>query len=248
MGRMNGKTTLITGAASGLGRVLARMAHEEGAVVIAADIDGAGLATLQEELGGITTVEADLATVDGAKSAVDAADGRLDVLINNAAVAGQLDLIDEASVADWDRTLAVNLSAPFLMCRYAVPGMLERGSGTIVNVGSIAGLRGGRAGAAYSVSKWGLVGLTLNIAATLGNQGIRCNAVCSGGMHTAMNQHSADPTAVSERARRVLLRDRDKPEPCPPEQVAAVVLFLASDESQRVNGVALPADGGSTAY
>jgi NAD(P)-dependent dehydrogenase (short-subunit alcohol dehydrogenase family) len=241
---LSDKTTIVTGAASGIGRAIAEQFTAAGASVIGVDVNRARLEALATEVAGVTPVLADIATPEGADQAIDAAADGLDVLCNNAAIIDGLCPIDEVSEERWHALLAVNLTGPFLLCRRAVPRMLERGGGCIVNIASVAGLRGGRAGAAYTASKFGLVGLTQNIAATHASRGIRCNAVCPGSTDTNIREH----VQLSEAGMRIRTRDREKPPPATPAQIAAVVAFLATEAASRINGAALPVDGGFIAY
>ena len=236
------RTVLLTGAAGGLGRVLAERFVAGGDRVVAVDRDAAGLDDLASRLG-VTTVVADVSSADDVDAAVATA-GPVDVMVNNAAVVDRLGSVHEVDPDEWHRLIAINLTAPFLFCRAVLPGMIERGSGIIVNVASIAGLRGGRAGAAYTASKHGLVGLTTNIAATTGHLGIRSNTVCPGSIDTGMQVLGE----VFASGRESLARDRRKPPAVAPGTIADVVLFLASAEAAGLNGVALPADSGSLAY
>jgi NAD(P)-dependent dehydrogenase (short-subunit alcohol dehydrogenase family) len=244
MGELAGRTTVVTGAAGLFGRVLVEALLDAGSRVIAADIDAAGLDTLCAAIPGAEPVVADLATGAGADAVMAACGGAVDILINNAGVSDQIALVDQVSEDAWRRSVAVNLTAPFLLCRRAIPGMVERGGGVIMNISSTAGLRGGRGGAAYTASKWGLVGLSQNIAATYGDQGIRCNALCPGNSGEGMG----DATGLDERALKVLGRDSGKPAGGRPQQVVSVALFLASDAAVRVNGAAIPIDAGWIAY
>jgi NAD(P)-dependent dehydrogenase (short-subunit alcohol dehydrogenase family) len=229
-----------------MGRAIVEGFRAAGAVVVAVDRDAEAVAALVEACPDVTGVVADLATGEGIEATIAAAGDSVDVLCNHSALSDAAKLVDEVTEAEWDRILEVNLTAPFLLCSHVLPGMLERGAGVIVNTASVAGLRGGRGGAAYTASKWGLVGLTENIAATFGNRGIRCNAVCPG--PTGNRGASEERPGLSDGARRLLGRDRQKPDPCPPEQVADVVVFLASDAASRVNGAVIPVDGGWIAY
>jgi NAD(P)-dependent dehydrogenase (short-subunit alcohol dehydrogenase family) len=236
------RTVVLTGAAGGVGAAAAERFAALGDRVVAVDRDEQGLERLVSELG-VTAVAADVSDPDDVRRVVEVA-GDVDVMVNNAAVVDRLGRAHEADVDEWNRLLAVNLTGPFLFCHEVLPSMLARGGGVIVNVASVAGLRGGRAGAAYTASKHGLVGLTLNIAATLGDQGIRSNVICPGSIQTAMQVvDHAFPAAVE-----ALQRDRRKPPPALPEEVVDVMVYLASDQASRINGVALPVDGGFTAF
>lgn len=236
------RTVVLTGAAGGVGAAAAARFADIGDRVIAVDRDEQGLDRFAAELG-VTAVPADVSNPDDVRRVVELA-GDVDVLVNNAAVIDRLGRAHEADLEEWNRLLAINLTGPFLFCHEVLPGMLERGGGVIVNVASVAGLRGGRAGAAYTASKHGLVGLTLNIAATLGDQGIRSNVICPGSIQTDMQVvDHVFPAALD-----ALQRDRRKPPPALPEEIVDVMVFLASDAAARINGVALPVDSGSTAY
>jgi NAD(P)-dependent dehydrogenase (short-subunit alcohol dehydrogenase family) len=235
---------MITGAASGIGRAMAELFAAEGARVVAVDLDSDGLTALAAGTPGVTGVVADITEPQGMLAAFEGAGARLDVLCNNAGVIDELDAVDEVSDDDWDRLMAVNLRSPFRFCRQAIPGMVRQGGGIIVNIASVAGLRGGRAGAAYTASKWGLVGLTQNIAATHGHLGIRCNAICPGSVSTAIRTG----IEFGEQADRIRSRDRHKPPPAQPVEIASVAVWLAGDAARRLNGAAIPVDAGFIAY
>lgn len=237
-----GRTVLLTGAAGGLGRVLAARFTDGGDRVVAVDRDAAALADLASQVD-VVPVVADVSSRDDVERAVAEA-GRVDVMVNNAAVVDRLGAAHEVDPDEWDLLVAVNLTAPYLFCHAVLPAMIKRGAGTIVNVASITGLRGGRAGAAYTASKHGLVGLTINIAATTGHLGIRSNAVCPGSIDTGMQALGE----VFDSGRETLARDRRKPPPVAPGLIADVVTFLASDAAAGINGVALPADSGTLAF
>ncbi|MDO8210125.1 SDR family NAD(P)-dependent oxidoreductase [Conexibacter sp. CPCC 206217] len=240
----SGSTVLITGAARGVGRELVAQCLAGGARVVAFDSDEGALRALPDALE-LTCVAGDVSDADHVARAVAAADQRVDVLFSNAGVMDGLGRADETSVEDFDRLLAVNLRGAFLVARAVLPGMVERGEGLIVTSASIAGLRGGRAGAAYTASKYGLVGLTLNLAATYAADGIRANAVCPGPIATDMTAGiDVAPSAVARR-----LRDAaDRPEALPAEAVAAVAMFFTTTAARHLNGVVLPVDGGWTAF
>lgn len=170
--------------------------------------------------------------------------GGVDVLCNNAGVMDRHLGAHEVDEATWDRILAINLKGPYLMAHRVLPGMLTRGRGTIVNTASVAGIRGGRAGAAYTASKHGLIGLTSNIAAFYGRDGIRCAAICPGGVMTNI----MDAGESSEMGRRLYEGQAYRPPPVSPEKIASVAVFLASDAAAYINGAAIVVDGGMTAF
>jgi NAD(P)-dependent dehydrogenase (short-subunit alcohol dehydrogenase family) len=250
---MNGKTVVVTGGAGagmtgrgdGMGLALVRGFHDAGARVVACDLDEERVAALQAQLPDVVAVVADVSKPEDCDRLIEAA-GRVDVLCNHAGTAERLGPLEDVNEADWLRVLGVNLTGPYMLCRRVVPGMVAQGGGVIINTASVAGMRGARGGPAYTASKWGLIGLTQNIAATYGSAGIRCNAICPGPMGT---RSLADRiAAATPRGAQMLSRDRDKPEPCDPELVASLALFLASDAAARINGAAIPVDGGWIAY
>jgi NAD(P)-dependent dehydrogenase (short-subunit alcohol dehydrogenase family) len=243
------RTWIVTGAASGMGRAVARMVHAQGDRVVAADLDEAGLTALADELDGVTTVAANVASPADADRIVAAAD-RVDVLVNNAAIMDRMLIVDEIPDDFWERVVSVNLTAPFLLAKRVLPGMVERGSGVIVNVSSIAGIRGAFAGAAYTASKHGLVGLTRSIAHTYREDGIRCVCICPGATGhgakgaieegTEFSEHGVDRVTKGGK----LFPDLDRLGT--PEDVASVIVFAASDGGARLNGATLVVDDGAS--
>jgi NAD(P)-dependent dehydrogenase (short-subunit alcohol dehydrogenase family) len=250
-GDFAGRTVVVTGGGSGIGRAMVKLFSGRGAKVMAVDIDPDRCAAVEREAENTVGVVADIATAEGVATVMDAVDDDLSVLCNNAGVLDRLALLDETSDEVWDRVLAVNLSAAFRLSREAVPRMIKHGGGAIVNTASTSGEGGGRAGVAYTASKAGLIGMTLNVAVSYGAQGIRCNAICPGGTKTGMQHNAAgagEALALSERGLEMLSRLGGKPPPAEPEQVAEVAVFLASDAASRINGVAVRVDGGAFAY
>jgi len=236
------KVCVITGAASGIGRSMARVFAADGARVVAVDLDAKGLAKISAELG-CDAVEADISSDAGVAAICDRE--RIDVLLNNAGILDQLTPLLDVDDALWERLIRVNLTAPMKLCRGVLPGMIERGSGSIVNTCSAASLSGGRAGCAYTSAKHGLLGLTRSIAWFYGPQGIRCNAIAPGAIKTKMHMRQVPHAGGIQRY-------SDYFKTIPPHgsamQVAQAALFLASDAASYVNGEVLSVDGGWNAF
>ena len=241
------KVTIITGAASGIGRSIARKFADGGAKIILADVDEDRLAKVHTEVGGemmlcnVADKEHVAALV---QKAIDT-HGRVDVLCNNAGILDNLTPATDTDDELWDRVIAVNMTGPFQLARAVLKHMLDQGSGSIVNTTSAAGLHGGRGGCSYTASKHGLVGLTRSIAWYYGPHGIRCNAVAPGAIQTRMASTLVPHMGGFERYQGYFAT-------IPPHgkaiEVADVVAFLASDEAGYVNGAILPVDGGWSTF
>jgi NAD(P)-dependent dehydrogenase (short-subunit alcohol dehydrogenase family) len=247
---LDGKRAIITGAAGGIGSATARAFIREGARVVLVDRDQRRADELATELGGDSAgVGADVATEDGCRLVVDRALARfggVDVLFNNAGIIRRADVVD-ISVEDWDRVFAVNVRAVFLMCKLVVPVMAAAGGGSIINTGSGWGLTGGANAIAYCASKGAVVNMTRALAIDHGPQGIRVNSVNPGDTDTPMLREEArqlgvDPDEFLREAADRPLRRMGRP-----DEIAAAVLWLASDASSFVTGAALPVDGGGIA-
>jgi NAD(P)-dependent dehydrogenase (short-subunit alcohol dehydrogenase family) len=245
-GRLSGKAAIITGAGGGLGRAMTGLFLAEGAMVVATDVAPAGLEAFAG-LDGVAAVVGDVCRREAVEQLVGTATdrfGRLDILVNNAGIVDRFLPVAEMTDEVWQRVLAVNLTGPMMTSRAAIPVMLAQGGGCILNISSVAGLGGARAGAAYTASKHGLIGLTRNIAATYGRDGIRCVAICPGGIKTGISiggEPSVRGQEALNRAAATSVRFAE------PEEIAALSLFLVSDEASIVNGAVLAADAGWTA-
>ena len=239
------ETVLITGAAGGVGDAAVARFQALGDRVVAVDRDAAALGSIAERYG-VETVTADVTVPEDVARAVGIA-GRVDVMINNAAVIDRLGRVHEADLEEWNRLLAVNLTGPYLFCHEVITGMLERGGGIIVNVASVAGIVGLRNRAAYCASKSGVVGLTRALAADHAGDGLRVNAICPGTVETAWIDRiiagAEDPVATRAAMAARQLDGRMGT----PQEVAAGILFLASPEARFVNGSAFVMDGGLSA-
>lgn len=250
-GKLTGRVAIVTGAASGIGRATAVALAREGASVLIADLDGAGAEAAAEEIredgGAAQPCAADVGSEESVAAMVSAAVdvfGGLDILHNNAAASDpelmgrDLDLA-EMDIDVWDRVMAVNLRGPMLGCKHAIPQLLERGGGAIVNTSSASGLVGDLSRAAYGASKAGLDSLTRYVATQYGKRGIRCNAIAPGVIATpALTANvPAEQIAIYERSHLTPRLGR-------PEDVAAAVVFLASDDGAFITGQTLSVDGG----
>jgi NAD(P)-dependent dehydrogenase (short-subunit alcohol dehydrogenase family) len=240
------RVAVVTGAARGLGAVIATTLAADGCALVLADVaDTSATREAVESLGArAVTSRTDVASEDdvrGLAGLVEHELGAADILVNNAGISFIVPATD-TSTEDWRRVLEVNLTGPFLCSRELGRAMLARGSGSIVNVASVAGLRGVSHRAAYCASKHGLVGLTMTLAAEWGGRGVRVNAVCPGWIKTEMDVADQSSGAYS---------DADIEDQVPmarfatPQDVASAVAFLADpSRSGFVNGVALSVDGG----
>src|SRR5262245_39340652 len=252
--RLEGKIAVITGAGSGMGLAMATRFAAEGARVVAGDWNAARLdaavAAIRASGGTVVGAQGNIADQAVAEGLVDLAlstHGRVDVLVNNAGVMDYMQGVGELSDDVWRRVLGINLDGPMFTMRRAVPPMVAQGGGSIINVASTAGIHGGAAGAAYTAAKHGLVGLTRNTAWMYAAKCVRCNANCPGGTRTnigeTMPPERLDPAGAARAGAYAALI----PAVLDPEDIAALCLFLASDEARRVNGAITPADAGWTA-
>lgn len=246
--RLQDKVAVVTGAASGMGLAIAKLFVAEGAKVVAADWHQDGIEKAVHEIGGsILAFTANVAEQHEAEAMVERAVeafGRIDILVNNAGVMDLFQSVADVGNDTWRRVLSVNLDGPMYAMRKAVPLMLAQGGGSIINVSSVAGVGGASAGAAYTASKHALNGLTKSTAFQYAKQGLRCNAIASGGVTTNIMQ-SVDASKLDQAALgRLSPYHGANPGMLEPIDIANLVLFLASDESRYINGAIIPADMG----
>ena len=234
--RLRDKVAVVTGGASGIGAASAIRLADEGATVITLDVaDGADRQLDVRDEGGVAALMAE----------VVAEHGQLDIVVNAAGVAGggPVHVLDEA---EWDRVVDINLKGTFLVAKHAALAMLERRSGSIINIASIEGLEGTEGGSAYNASKGGVVMLTKSMAIDYGRRGLRVNCICPGAIDTPMLRSIIDPDGMAtytDRMREEHLLGRFGE----PSEIAAAVAFLASEDASFITGHALVVDGGFTA-
>jgi NAD(P)-dependent dehydrogenase (short-subunit alcohol dehydrogenase family) len=248
MSGLKDSSVVVTGAGSGIGRAAALRFAREGANVLVADLNADSAKAVVTEIeaaqGRAVAVVGDLSEPEVIERVVATAVetfGGVDVLVNNAAIMDRMSAAADVSDAEWERVIRVNLTAPFLLTRAALPHMLAKGKGAIVNTASEAALRGSAAGTAYTVSKHGIAGLTKSLAVMYREKGIRTNAVAPGGTATGItvdvDPATHGPQVVGGYARNFgRLAEAD--------EQAAVIVFLASDAASNINGAILPVDNG----
>jgi NAD(P)-dependent dehydrogenase (short-subunit alcohol dehydrogenase family) len=248
------KIALVTGAGSGIGEATARCLAAAGATVYIADRDtanGQRVASSIDASGGAsaTFVQIDVAdeiSCTAAAEIVMAWQGRCDILINNAGI-GHVGALPQTTAADLDRLWAVNVRGAFNLCKAIVPGMLERGSGSVINMASIAGTVAVRDRLAYTVSKFAIVGLTKALALDHSSTGVRFNCLCPGRVETPFVKSRLKEYPDPERAYREMSSTQLNGRMVRPDEVAAAALYLAADESAMVTGSAMMIDGGWSA-
>lgn len=249
MKRLEGKSAVVTGAASGIGRATAKLFAEQGAKVVAVDRAPEVEATVADirAAGGtalalVRDTSQEEAVADYIETAVRQ-HGGLDVCFANAGVSGGMRAFDEWTVEEWNRILSINLVGTFLAIKYATRVMVPAGNGSIICTASVAGLRSGAGGPPYSASKAGVISLVQTSANQFGGTGVRINAICPGLIETGMTK------PVFDRARERGTENKiGQLNPLRrgglPHEIAYAALFLASDEASYVNGQAIPVDGG----
>jgi len=235
-GRLEGKVAIVTGAASGIGKASVELFRREGATVVGADLKGADVecdAGFEYDVGALV-------------DQVVAEHGGLDIFFANAGVSGGFDGIFDQDAATWVEILRINLIGPFLAVKFAAPHIKARGGGSIIATASVAGLRSGAGGPAYSASKAGVINLVKVAATQLAGSNIRVNAICPGLIETGMTQLMFDRARAKGQEGQIGHLNPLKRGGAA-EEIANAALFLASDESSYVNGQAIVVDGGLSA-
>jgi NAD(P)-dependent dehydrogenase (short-subunit alcohol dehydrogenase family) len=255
MGRLDNKVALITAAGSGMGRASAILFAQEGAKVVVDDIDHEKgqevVGLIRQSNGEAIFVNADVTSVDDMQRMVEVAVGtfgKIDILFNHAGGPGPFKL-EEVTEGDWQRCIDLNTKGAFFLTKFAVPEMRKVGGGSILFTSSIAGLVGAPNSPLYCMVKGGIVNMTRSLALLLAPDNIRVNCICPGGVLTPMSAEFLPPSTPEEKQN--MLDQWVKTLPLgrwgQPEEVAQTALFLVSDESSFVTGVALPVDAGYTA-
>jgi len=256
-GRLDGKVAIITGAACGIGEAASVLFAREGASVVMADVSVEGLNAVAERIndaggqngGSAVTIAADVGDETQVKALIDftlSTYRKIDILCNNAGVSGDLSTIEEQEGETWHQVYDVNVMGAVYGTKHVAAHMKERGEGAIVNIASVAGIRSGAGGNAYSASKAALINFTQTSACDLGAFNIRVNAICPGLIKTGMTELIFD--YAKEKGKEEMLGSR-----CElrrygrPEEIAGAILFMASEEASYVTGQILPVDGGNTA-
>jgi NAD(P)-dependent dehydrogenase (short-subunit alcohol dehydrogenase family) len=253
--RLRGKVAIVTGAASGIGRVSAMTMAREGAKVVVADRNAEGAEAVAAEIrtAGHNAVgcRTDIAVEEDVKAMVGTAVrefGALHVLHNNAALtdasmhAKDITVVD-LDVATWDLSMAVNARGAMLACKHAVPHMIAAGGGSIINTASNQALAGDLSQTAYGAAKGAVITLTMSVATAFGKKGVRCNCISPGAIRTPSLLSACPPEFLDEIARHNLV-----PRIGEPEDIANLALFLASDESSFITGITIRCDGGQLAH
>jgi NAD(P)-dependent dehydrogenase (short-subunit alcohol dehydrogenase family) len=250
--RLEGKVTIITGGGSGMGRTAAELFASEGARVVVADFveaaGGAAVEAVQAAGGEATFVKADVSSEDDARAMIQhavATYGRVDALYNNAGIMPEADhSVIDTDVATWDKVMAINVRGVFLGCKYAIPVMLDQGSGSIINIASFVAILGCSVPQdAYTASKGAVLALTRSLAVQFAGRGVRSNAISPGPIETPLLM---DWLLKDEAAKQLRLARNPTGRFGKPEEIVNVGIYLASDESRWTNGANFVVDGGIT--
>lgn len=251
--RLEGKVVILTGASSGIGEATALRLAEEGAKLAVIARRYQRLEKLAEKAKGmegeIYPLAGDMVKDEDIKKAVKTAVekyGRLDVVVNNAGILDGFLSADNMEDHVWDQVMAVNVTGPMKLIREAMPYMKDQESGNIINISSVGGLFGAKGGLGYVASKHAIIGMTKHIAAIFGDKGIRCNVIAPGSIETEIGQTVSEPNMMV--LDKVMKTAGVYPVVGEPNDIANLILFLASDESKFINGATIVSDGGWTVY
>jgi NAD(P)-dependent dehydrogenase (short-subunit alcohol dehydrogenase family) len=248
---LDGTRVIVTAGGSGIGSVIVKRFLDAGAAVFTCDVDQAAVAAVQAAEPRVSATVADVASEADVDRLFDQAQeqlGGLDVLVNNAGIGGPVACIENVSLADWQRTIDVDLTGAFLCTRRAAPVFKEQRSGSIVTMSSHYGMFGGPTRAPYVASKWALIGLTKTVAMELGPFGVRANAICPGSVEgdrlgRVMQLEADEKGLTCEQLREQWVRGCSLRTFVTADDVAAMILFLCSDQGARISGQAIGVDG-----
>ncbi len=250
--KLQEKVAVVTGAASGMGKAIAKLYAKEGAKVIVADLNIDGAEAVVKEItadnGVAKAVQANVAKQEDINQMIDTAVneyGKLDILVNNAGIMDGFEPVGDITDERWDLIFDINTKGVMRAMRKAIPLFLEQGQGIIVNIASTGGQNGAHAGATYGASKHAVVGLTKNTGFMYAQKGIRCNAIAPGAVNTNISASMKNINPFGMERTKVV--QGVIPKAGEPEEIANAALFLASDEASFVNGTVLTVDGGWTA-
>lgn len=251
--KLEEKVAIVTGSASGMGKEIALLYANEGAKVVVCDLNldlaNVTVDEITKKGGQAIAVAANVAKEEDVQGLINKAIetyGTVDILVNNAGIMDNFVPIEDITDELWDRVIAVNATGQMRTIRKVIPTFLEKGKGVIVNIASAAGIQGSRAGVAYTASKHAVVGLTKNVAYQYATKGIRCNAIAPGGVNTNIGTSMNMPSEFGME--RAMSGASSNPRSGEPEEIAAIALFLASEDASFVNGAIIPADAGWMAY
>lgn len=253
MKKLENKVAIVTGAAAGMGKAIATQFAAEGAKVTVSDINLEGAEAVAKEInnngGTAFAIKTNVASADDVNTLVDSTVsqfGTVDILVNNAGIMDNFMPIATVTDEQWERVFAINTTGPMRLIRKAMPIFLKQEKGVILNIASVGGLNGSRAGVAYTASKHAIIGLTKNIGYQYAPKGIRCNAIAPGAVETQIGSTITAPDPYGME--RAMMGMQINPGSGKPEDIAQAALFLVSDEASFINGTVLTADAGWTAY
>lgn len=249
MGKLDERIIIVTGGASGIGEACVRRFASEGARVVVADVQDAAGQALAKEIDGhfIHTDVSDPASVESLVASTQRELGRIDAMMNNAGIDGDQAPTGSSTLANWDRVMKINMNGVYYGMKYALPVMIEQQGGVFLNTASTAGLNGMAGLPAYSASKAGVIHLTKAVAVENASHGIRANAICPSVVQTPLVEHFITSSPDPELFRKRMSNMNPLPGMVTLDAVASAALFLISDDSAFISGVALPIDGGYTA-